>query len=70
MANKARTIPEIEREAEAAKGTERPEAESTTSPSPNMHRTHPNPERERQIASILTNAWPKIKASMFYLRDR
>ena len=32
--------------------------------------THPDPEREKALTAILTNAWPKIKASMFYLRDR
>ena len=32
--------------------------------------THPDPERERELASLLEKAWPKIRASMYYLRDR
>ena len=32
--------------------------------------THPNPERERHLDALLERAWPKIKASMYYLRDR
>lgn len=32
--------------------------------------THPDPERERHLDALLERAWPKIKASMYYLRDR
>ena len=32
--------------------------------------THPDPERETYLDALLERAWPRIKASMYYLRDR
>lgn len=32
--------------------------------------THPDPVRERHLDALLEKAWPRIKASMYYLRDR
>lgn len=32
--------------------------------------THPDPERERYLDALLERAWPRIKTSMFFLRDR
>jgi len=39
-------------------------------PMSGVQNTHPDPEREKHLASLLEKAWPKIKASMYYLRDR
>ena len=70
MVQKAKPNRQIEYEPKATDGAEPSEARLTL-PSPSVtHPTHPDPERERLLTSILVNAWPKIKSSMHYLRDR
>jgi hypothetical protein len=70
MDHKARPISRIETEPGVLDEVASSEVNSTPLAPSGAYHTHPDPERERVLNSILVNAWPKIKASMFYVRDR
>jgi hypothetical protein len=71
MAHTPPSIPKIDDETKAPGSATKPAEATPAAPSDSGARyTHSDPERARTLVSLLERAWPRIRTSMYYLRDR
>lgn len=66
MVQKTRGITEF---IEAAVETDEPVDPSTSKPSSGVRNTHPDPEREKYLMSLVDETWPDIEETIHFLRD-
>ena len=69
MGQKTRDITEFMDEPVSATKPDKPTQPEASVVSQSDYR-HPDPERQRYLASLFDETWPSMEASIHYLRDR
>lgn len=66
MVHKTRDIAEIQTEAVE---NDEPAAVQPSQASSDVQYTHPDPEREKHLMSLVDETWPDIEETIHFLRD-